>query len=929
MVLRKPVGSPPSSDIKRNSSPSHRLNNPYARDTSNNPPYPTSPLATRTLPTHHQQQSQEHNDFFNRVDAHNQGDAESPEEKDWWDESDDEEDTSAIPIPALQPEQTGQRKQAPPPAYQGQSPVTPSSPQPIPSALRVGNSPAAQSLERRTSSSNQAPQIQGYTRFGNAPTLPNLELDQSTVWAETRPSSNPSVIPPPYPAPLGPPLSSAPAIAALSPERTNLGRTVSYNQPPLIPVQSEDVWTGEQPTSSAPAIAALSPPKTRLERTVSSTQPPLIPVQDPWSDETGYRQAQSATTSNVTEAFEAASTTINDPWNTQPHPSINSEPNRPPKLDISPPRISSRKSSTPETPLTRARRQRNEVYQVKHIRWYDMKARHTRISPILTQNDNGPCPLLALVNALVLTTPANQGTALIGTLFNKEQVSLGLLLDAVFDELTSGRRGDTAHELPDIGQLYSFLITLHTGMTVNPRFVEAEDTITSPPRAHPGTFEMTKEMRLYSTFDIPLIHGWIPSPTDSAKGAFERQKVAQTYEDAQNMQFHAEELEAKFHSEGLSDEEQDIFTDVIAIKEFLTTYPTQLSDYGLETMKQWIQPGQVVILFRNDHFSTLYKQPDTGRLLTLVTDAGYATHDEIVWESLADVNGMYSELFSGDFRSVDNTAGRVSTNPEDNSEWTTVKGKNPRHSRNASAPNYTALPESTSNQSQPSTNTITESLAPEASVRNAEQEDHDLALALQLQEEADAEQRAHDSARAEEIAASERFLSRSTYVTQAEERPPAQPPRPNDRPPMQPPRPRRPPPTSGQVDGFDSDSAPPPPYEPVQKSPTYQPPQQPPPPSMAPRPSDSAHRRHSSMQGPAMSPRPSENSQRRQSAMSSTQMPSSPVNPLTGRRRLQSRSSGVGGSPVGGGGSPGPATPTNNGNGNGAQKGKDEKCIVM
>jgi len=554
-----------------------------------------------------------------------------------------------------------------------------------------------------------------------------------------------------------------------------------------------------------------------------------------------------------------------------------------------------------------------------------MKARHTRISPILTQNDNGPCPLLALVNVLVLTTPANQGTALIGTLFNKEQVSLGLLLDAVFDELTSGRRGDTAHELPDIGQLYSFLITLHTGMNVNPRFVEAEDITHPPQRVHPGTFEMTKEMRLYSTFDIPLIHGWIPSPTDAARGAFERQKVAQTYEDAQNMQFHAEELEAKFHSQGLSDDEQDIFTDVIAIKEFLTTYPTQLSDYGLETMKQWIQPGQVVILFRNDHFSTLYKQPDTGRLLTLVTDAGYATHDEIVWESLADVNGMYSELFSGDFRSVDNSARRVSMNqnPEDNSEWTTVKGKNPRHLRNDSTPNYAALPESTTNQARPSVGTITESFAPEASTRDAEQEDHDLALALQLQEEADAEQRAHDAARAEELAASERFLSRSTYVTQAqpEERPPTQPPRPTDRAPTQPPRPRRPPPTRGQVDGFDADSAPPPPYEPVQKTPTFAPPQQPPPPAMAPRPSDNAHRRHSSMQGPAMSPRPSENSQRGQSAMSSTQQPSSPVNPLTGRRRLQSRSSGVGTPAV----SPGPATPA----GNGPQKGKDEKCIVM
>ena len=80
------------------------------------------------------------------------------------------------------------------------------------------------------------------------------------------------------------------------------------------------------------------------------------------------------------------------------------------------------------SPRESADGQRNTVYQIKHIRWHDVNKQGIRTSPILTQNINGPCPLLALVNALVLSTPANVETALVETLRAREQVSLGLLL---------------------------------------------------------------------------------------------------------------------------------------------------------------------------------------------------------------------------------------------------------------------------------------------------------------------------------------------------------------------------------------------------------------------------------------------------------------------------------------------------------------------
>ncbi|KAF2756091.1 hypothetical protein EJ05DRAFT_539897 [Pseudovirgaria hyperparasitica] len=408
-----------------------------------------------------------------------------------------------------------------------------------------------------------------------------------------------------------------------------------------------------------------------------------------------------------------------------------------------------------ETPSTRSQRQRKEHYQIKHMRWYDAKKQGFRPAPILTQNTNGPCPLLGLVNALVLSTPHGEETALIETLRTREQVSLGLLLDAVFDELMSGRRGDAAQQLPDVGDLYSFLVTLHTGMNVNPRFVKADG---APTRA-PSGFESTKELRMYSTFNIPLIHGWLPPSESRAYAAFDR--IAQTYEDAQNVQFHEEELETKLQAQGLTPQEQDMFQDLQSIKDFFRTWPTQLTEYGLDVITQNIKPGQVAILFRNDHFSTLYKEPRTGRIFTLVTDAGYSRHEEIVWESLVDVHGRGSELFSGDFRPVGNMsdANTVSNEAEERPIRSLLDADDDQ--------GWQAVRNNRSGQPRPQdpaplTGSTIEPTAGSPPAASTEQEDHDLALALQLQEEEEDRHRRDLAARRRrENELSEQFISSS------------------------------------------------------------------------------------------------------------------------------------------------------------------------
>ncbi|KAK9414857.1 hypothetical protein SUNI508_10800 [Seiridium unicorne] len=424
-----------------------------------------------------------------------------------------------------------------------------------------------------------------------------------------------------------------------------------------------------------------------------------------------------------------------------------------------PPRASEVPPSPPPRPNTPSAANKTETYQIKNINWFDASTSpNSRKSPILVQNANGPCPLVALVNALTLTTPANlPNTVLVETLRSREQISLNLLLEAVFDELMSPRRTNSDAALPDVSELYAFLKGLHTGMNVNPRFVPTPELVTAHKRSSthvhpserddfiPGTFEDTRDMKLYATFSIPLIHGWLPPKDDPVNEAFARQ--AASYDETQNLMFREEELEDKLSnsSSGLTEQEQQIYQDILTIRSWLNSSATQLTQWGLEVITKAIQPGTFAILFRNDHFSTLYRHPQTQQLFTLVTDAGYYTHDEIVWESLVDVNGERAEFLSGDFRLVggpqqqqaEDVPGVWYTEDESSAQgndWQTVQN---RRGHNAS------------NQADPPSSPMS---------ANHEQEDRDLALALQLQEEEDERHRNEQAARRRESQLSEQFI---------------------------------------------------------------------------------------------------------------------------------------------------------------------------
>lgn len=450
-------------------------------------------------------------------------------------------------------------------------------------------------------------------------------------------------------------------------------------------------------------------------------------------------------------------------------------------------------SSAPSEPTwqTRAPPQTSETYHIKHITWFDASwTNELRKSPILVQTANGPCPLLALVNALSLSTPPKVESGLVETLRVREQVSLGLLLDAVFDELTSGRRGDLAQELPDVSDLYAFLATLHTGMNVNPRFVAPQpeplnlmdapiDSVveTSATMSHnqlAGSFEETQEMRLYSTFSVPLVHGWLPEKDHPAYKALQRS--ANTYEDAQNLLFREEELEEKLRVDGLGGDDQRLLQDVVIVKYFLQQSATQLTKHGLDVIAKSIAPGSIFILFRNDHFSTIYKHPHSLQLFQLVTDMGYAGHEEVIWESLVDVTGEGSEFFAGDFRPVGHSTGeqerrnpshrRVRSLLDDNNAHRPV-GRGSGQRDGSSGNSYDehrpigSIDQMLDAPSGAANKVSYDAVSPTSP--SAEQEDHDLALALQLQEEEEDLQRRTLAARQREERLSRQHLSNQAF----------------------------------------------------------------------------------------------------------------------------------------------------------------------
>eukprot|EP00756_Hemistasia_phaeocysticola_P018253 Hpha_TRINITY_DN15583_c3_g3::TRINITY_DN15583_c3_g3_i1::g.103995::m.103995 len=337
---------------------------------------------------------------------------------------------------------------------------------------------------------------------------------------------------------------------------------------------------------------------------------------------------------------------------------------------------------------------------------------------VIVQNQNGPCPFIAICNVLLLRQHISISP-------DAGHVTLSELLNAATDWLfeKQSKRGlshnpDMHYQLDDV---IRHLPSLQDGMDVNVRFRSASD------------YEFMPAMVCYDAFDIKMLHGWVLDAADpefaevvgknsyngltdlliarneivdqrEKREAAERRRKEQekekekeeekspqeagekppekeeqeevaaqaastdaetgegdkpaeaaepdeagaagepagepkTDEEAPKEEAQPQEEEAKPEPEDpqIRAKEDEVIRKAFVAEQFLSQTAGQLTYTGLIELCRVVEEGELVILFRNNHFSTLTKFQN--RLFCLLTDVGYADMPEAVWELLAEIDG--------------------------------------------------------------------------------------------------------------------------------------------------------------------------------------------------------------------------------------------------------------------------------------------------
>ncbi|KAJ8391598.1 hypothetical protein AAFF_G00087390 [Aldrovandia affinis] len=253
---------------------------------------------------------------------------------------------------------------------------------------------------------------------------------------------------------------------------------------------------------------------------------------------------------------------------------------------------------------------------VYHIKWTKWKEENT---PIITQNENGPCPLLAIMNVLLLAWKVKMPPMM--EIITAEQLMEYLgdyILDAKPKEISEAQRLNYEQNMSDA---MAVLHKLQTGLDVNVRFTGVR------------VFEYTPECIVFDLLDIPLYHGWLVDPqTDDVVKAVGNCSYNQLVEKI---------ISCK------QSESSALAGEGYVAEQFLHSTATQLTYHGLCELTSSVQEGELCVFFRNNHFSTMTKFK--GQLYLLVTDQGFLTEEKVVWESLHNVDGD-SNFCDSEFR---------------------------------------------------------------------------------------------------------------------------------------------------------------------------------------------------------------------------------------------------------------------------------------
>ncbi|KAF8313508.1 uncharacterized protein EI90DRAFT_3136671 [Cantharellus anzutake] len=264
----------------------------------------------------------------------------------------------------------------------------------------------------------------------------------------------------------------------------------------------------------------------------------------------------------------------------------------------------------------------DSVWRLKGIK-YPPKSKN--LFKIVTQNRNGPCSLIALVNILILRRSITILPA------ERTYVSYEYLASLVADYLVNSH-----HSLSevDLNAALAVLPLIQEGMDLNPRFTGISSFSDSSGKG---------ELKLFQLCGVTLVHGWLADPFSSEYSVISK---AGDYDTALNLIVAGEE--SPQNTDHNTDNDTH-YRDAVVIRQFLESNSTQLTYYGLFSLLD-IDSGLYAFI-RNSHLSVLlrYTGPDSeSSLWTLVTDSNFSREPEVVWESLGDVDGSSSRFVNGD-----------------------------------------------------------------------------------------------------------------------------------------------------------------------------------------------------------------------------------------------------------------------------------------
>jgi hypothetical protein len=351
--------------------------------------------------------------------------------------------------------------------------------------------------------------------------------------------------------------------------------------------------------------------------------------------------------------------------------------------------------------------EKNGVYKLKRISYKD------RNINVILQNENGPCPLISISNALALRGDITISPA--GEPDTSRCIDIELI-KSLLEDLLRSRYANASEEVKtQVTKSIEQLPNLQMGMDVNVGFLQ------------PDSFEKTDQSRIFDLLGVPLVHGWLVDPIDKetfsvignntyndlmnklvaldqppagittaasphpSHPASSSPPASQSSPSSQPTSVSSQDTSSASQSSAPSPSQdstpsskslsssspQDTHLspsvekptdssnaelkkvddvkpptayDGEIINAFLLQTSSQLTAHGLSVLYDTLKEDELCVFFRNNHFSTLTRHGDY--LYILVTDIGYEKERIIVWDLINSVDGN-SLFVTGDFKPTD------------------------------------------------------------------------------------------------------------------------------------------------------------------------------------------------------------------------------------------------------------------------------------